>query len=402
MMKKHKCDNIIRGDDMRYNFDEIVDRKGTNSEKWDDNKNVFGRDDILPMWVADMDFPAPDEAIDAIKRRLVHPILGYTFPKEEAYLSVINKMKRTYKADILKEDIVFCDGVVGGIYTSIKSLTKEGDNILILEPVYHPFKMVIKDLGRNPVISNLLLKDGKYKIDYKDIEEKIKGAKLIIFCSPHNPVSRVWQEDELIRIGEIIEKSESLVISDEIHCDLIYKGYKHIPFLKAYPKIKNRLITFIAPSKTYNLAGLSQSLAIITDQNIRNKFKKGNAFRNYGNIFGIEALTAAYDYGDEYIKELMDYIEGNKDYFISYINKNINKIKVIEPEGTYLLWVDFKGLNLSLQELDDFILNKAKLGVNKGIMFGETGAFFYRFNIACPRKYIEEALKRLEKAVNSI
>jgi cysteine-S-conjugate beta-lyase len=402
MMRKHKCDNIIRGDDMRYNFDEIIERKGTNSEKWDDNKNVFGRDDILPMWVADMDFPAPAEAIEAIKRRLTHPILGYTFPKDEAYLSVINKMKRTYNADISKEDIVFCDGVVGGIYTSIKSLTKEGENILILEPVYHPFKMAIKDLGRNPVISNLILEDGKYRLDFKDIEEKIKDTKLIIFCSPHNPVSRVWKEEELIKLSRIIEKSESLIISDEIHCDLIYKGYKHIPYLLAAPKIKNRLITFIAPSKTYNLAGLSQSLAIITDENIRDKFKKGNAFRNYGNMFGIEALTAAYDSGDEYIKELMDYIEGNKDYFISYVNKNINKLKVIEPEGTYLLWVDFKGLNLSLKELDDLILNKAKLGVNNGKMFGESGAFYYRFNIACPRDYIKEALLRLQEAVNNI
>jgi len=387
---------------MKYKFDHIIRRTGTCCEKWDNNKNVFGRDDILPMWVADMDFPAPSEAIDAIKKRLSHPILGYTFPKEEAYLSVINKMKRAHQTDIKQKDIVFCDGVVGGIHTAVKLLTKEEDNILILEPVYHPFKMAIKDLNRNPVISNLLLKDGRYEMDFQDIIEKIKYTKMIIFCSPHNPAGRVWQEEELIKLGEIIEKSESLIISDEIHCDLIYKGFKHIPFLKACPNLRDRLITFIAPSKTYNLAGLSQSLAIITDCDIREKFIKGNAFRNYGNLLGIEALTAAYDFGDEYLKELMEYIEGNKDYFIKYVKENIKKINVIKPEGTYLLWVDFKGLNLSSEALDDLILNKARLGLNNGKMFGEAGDFYYRFNIGCPREYIEEALKRLQDAVNSI
>jgi cystathionine beta-lyase len=247
-----------------------------------------------------------------------------------------------------------------------------------------------------------MLKNGHYEMDFEDIQKKIKDVKMIIFCSPHNPVGRVWKQEELEKLGRILEKSEAFIISDEIHCDLIYKGYKHIPLLKAFPKLINRLITFIAPSKSFNLAGLSQSLAIIPDADIRDKFIKGSAFRNYGNLLGIEALTAAYDFGDEYLKELMEYIEGNKDCFIKYIEENIKKINVINPEGTYLLWVDFKGLNLTSDALDDLILNKARLGLNNGKMFGEAGAFYYRFNIGCPRKYIEEALKRLQDAVNSI
>lgn len=387
---------------MSYNFDKIIIREGTNSVKWDSKKDVFGRADILPMWVADTDFEAPIEAIDAMRKRLFNPIFGYTFPSGEAYSAVVNRLYRGHGCKVEKEEIVFCDGVVGGINTAIKTFTKFGDKILILEPVYHPFKIEIKSEGRIPVISNLILENGRYEIDYEDLKNKIKEVKLFIFCSPHNPIGKVWEKEELIKIGNIVENSDCIIISDEIHCDLIFKGSKHIPLLKACPDLKNKIITFMAPSKSYNLAGLNQSYGIIQDKSLREMFKKGSEHRNYGNIFGIEALTAALDFGDEYLKELMEYLDQNRRYFINYVDQNIKNISVINSQGTYLLWVDFRKLNLEKEELIDLMINKVRIGANYGEMFGLSGKGFFRFNIGCPRVYLEEALKRLEIGINSI
>lgn len=384
---------------MKYDFDKIIERRNTGSVKWDENKDIFRREDMLPMWVADMDFSSPAPVIEAIKKRAEHGIFGYATPTKSCYEAVIEKVERSYNWKIKKEWIVFCDGVVPSLYASVKAYSQPQDGVIIQQPVYHPFRYCIENNGRR-VVNNQLKYDGeKYVMDYEDLENKFKKSNpMLILCNPHNPVGRVWTREELKRLGETCIANNCIVIADEIHCDIVYKPNHFTSFASISKEFEQNSITFIAPSKTFNIAGLGQALAIIPNEELREKFIKQRVGCNSGSVFGYTALEAAYRYGDEYLEQLLEYLKGNIDYFTSYVEENLPQIKVIKPQGTYLLWADMRGLGLSHSELNKLLIEKAGLGFNDGRMFGECGEGFQRINIGCPRKYIEEALKRIKEA----
>lgn len=388
---------------MTYDFNKIIERRNTTCIKWDEAFNCSG-EEILPMWVADMDLPCPEEVKEAILNRAKHAVFGYTYPKDEVYTLIINRIKEIYGWKIRKEWIVFLPGVVDGIASSVQCLSKESDGIIIQEPVYHPFKNVVKGLGRSPLINNLELVNEKYIMNYDNFKELCEDskAKLAILCSPHNPVGRVWSKEELIKFGSLCIENGVTIIADEIHSDIIFKGNNHTCFGAISEEFAQNSIVLMAPSKTFNVAGLSQAFAIIANDNIRSTFTASRIGQNWGNVFGITALEACYKYGKSYLEELLGYLEGNADYVKSFLEEKIPNVKMLKPEGTYLLWLDMRGLGMKQKELDDFLINKVKVKLNSGIMFGDTGEGFQRMNIGCPRSLIREVLHRLEEAVKSL
>lgn len=386
-----------------YNFDDLIDRRNTNCMKWDRLEELFGGTGLLPLWVADMDFSAPPAVLKAIKERTNHPIFGYNYSSDEYYQAVISWMKRRHNWNIDREWILFTPGVVPALSYSVKAYTEPDDNIIIQSPVYQPFYTTIENNGRNIITNPLIYRDGRYFMDYEDLEAKIDSkTKLLILCSPHNPVGRVWTKEELTKLGEICLKNDIIIISDEIHFDIVYKGYDHTVLANVSPEIRERCIICTAPSKTFNIAGLQISNIIIPNNELREKYslelEKDHIIRP--NVFGEGALVAAYNESEDWLDSLLEYLEKNRDFFISFVDKNIPQLKVVKPEGTYLLWVDFSDLGMNSEELRDFLVHKCKLAVNPGEMFGKESGLFQRFNIGCPRSILEEALIRIEKAVN--
>jgi cystathionine beta-lyase len=390
---------------MKYDFDSIVNRKNTNSVKWDLTYRVFKEKDVLPMWVADMDFKAPEAVIQAINKRAEHGIFGYTFRPDSYYEAFINWVHKRHGWKIKKEWVTNTPGVIPALNIAIMSFTKPGDKIIVQSPVYYPFFSSVKNNKRHLIINPLKLEKGQYIMDYDDLINKIDSqVKMIILCNPHNPVGRVWTKDELIRLGEICLKNDIIIVSDEIHSDLIYKGNKHIPIASISEELEKNTVTCMAPSKTFNVAGLATSTVVIPDQRLRKIFNGtiNNIGIRMGNIFGIEVLEAAYRYGEEWLKELLDYLEGNLQTLIDFISTNIPKIKVIKPEGTYLVWLDFREFNLDRENLDELLIKKGKIGLEPGHVFGEEGEGFQRINIACPRIILKDGLRRIEKAMKGI
>lgn len=392
---------------MKYDFDKIIDRRGTGSVKWDLIKSGLTEKEILPMWVADMDFICPQPVTRAIENRARHPIYGYPTALDSCYESIIEKVERDYSWKVEKEWIVYCDGVVGGLYSSVNAFTDKGGDVIIQEPVYFPFRSAVEG-NKCFVKNNGLIFDGeRYVMDYEDLnmyfdDDKIKKgshAKIMILCNPHNPVGRVWDREELIKLGRICLDNNCIIIADEIHCDLTLYENKHTTFASISEEFANQSITFIAPSKTFNVAGLCEAVAIIPNKDIRDKFIAERIGASSGNVFGKVALEAAYRYGDEYLEQLKEYLEGNINFFMDYVEKKIPRLKVMKPEATYLLWVDMRELGISSTEINEFLINEAKLKFNDGAMFGYGGEGFQRINIGCPRSYIEEALRRLEEAL---
>jgi len=397
---------------MKYDFDKIIERRGTNCNKWDLNQQLFGTDDVLDMWVADMDFPCPEPVVQAVIERAKHPIYGYSFPPASLYEAIIERTERYYGWEIRKEWIVFTSGIVDGFYTAIESLTDPGDEVIIQPPVYYPFSGAIRNAGAH-IASNPLIFDGKrYVMDYEGFEElfrvytgfpaKTPRIKAFLLCSPHNPVGRVWTKEELEKVAEICLRHNCVIISDEIHCDILMPGVKHISTATLSPEVEQNTITFMAGSKTFNLAGLRTGYAIIPNPVLRKKFVETRAMRPEGNMFGYAALEAAYRYADDYLEQLREYLAGNIRLFVDYINQNIPGVTAIEPEGTYLVWVDFRGLGMDDLALQNFIRFKARIAVDDGYAFGKEGSGFARFNLACPRSMVKEALSRLEQAVASL
>lgn len=387
----------------KYNFDEIIERRGTNSSKWDSFENRFPGYDVsgaIPMWVADMDFRSPKEVIDAIVEKAKFGIYGYPCPKEKSFDDAVSGwLKRRHGWEIENSWITATQGVVPAVTYAVQAFTNEGDGVLIQTPVYYPFKdRCIKFNNRKTIESPLILKNGRYEIDFDDFEKKAsdKNTKLFILCSPHNPVGRVWTKKELEKIAKICERHNVLVFSDEIHSDLIMPGYKHIPFGTA---AKKPFIAAYAASKTFNLAGLKTSAIVIPDWKTRSDYirqiKKNEA--SGLNMFGSVALEAAYNYGEGYLEELIEYINGNIKYAVNYINKNLNGVSAGNTEGTYFLWIDFRETGLSDYEINQKILEQAKVAGDLGEWFGEEGRGFMRLNMACPRAIVNEALERLNK-----
>ncbi|RKD29141.1 MalY/PatB family protein [Thermohalobacter berrensis] len=390
---------------MSYNFDQIIERKNTNSAKWDGLKDVFGKDDVLPMWVADMDFRCPQPIVDAIVKRAEHGIYGYPKRPVSYYESIIYWMKKRHNWDIKEEWISFSPGVVPALNMLIMALTNPGDKVVVQSPVYFPFFSAVKNNNRVLVNNELKLQNGNYVMDFERLEKQIDSkTKMLILCSPHNPVGRVWSREELKRLGEICLKNNIIIVSDEIHSDIVYSGYKHTPIASISEELAKNTITCIAPSKTFNVAGLYTSVVIIPNKKLKDKYKNilERIHIGMGNIFGIEALEAGYRYGEEWLENLLKYLEGNIEYSINFINKRIPKIKAIRPEGTYLLWLDYRELKLSNKELKNLMVDKAKVGLSDGAMFGSGGEGFQRMNIGCPREIIKEGLERIEKAINQL
>ncbi|MBS6024333.1 MAG: pyridoxal phosphate-dependent aminotransferase [Paeniclostridium sordellii] len=384
------------------NFDDGVNRINTNSVKYDKYKENFNtdKDDIIPMWIADMDFKTCDEITKALQTKLITGNLGYD-TVNGYYEAVEDWMKKRHGLKITKEDIVYTPGVVTAINFLIKILVKENDKVLVQSPVYHSFFRVLNENNCDIVQSELELNNNRYEINFEEFERQIStGVKVFILCNPHNPVGRVWEKEELERLVEICESYKVFIISDEIHSDLIFKGYKHNSLTTVSPYYKDNIVTLTAPSKTFNLAGLYTSNVIITNEKIRKKYK--DLFSTDPNVLGAVALIAAYTKGEKWLEELLVYIENNYNYVNDYISKNIPKIKVTKQEGTFLTWLDCRELRLSDEDLDRFFIDKAKLALSSGAVFGNGGSGFMRMNIGCPLNTIKEALCRLKIAVEDI
>ena len=386
-------------------FDEIVERRNTSSLKWDYTVERFGRADVLPMWVADMDFKSPAPVIEAIKRRAEHGVYGYTGASESLSDAIAGWMKRRHGWVTDTGWIVHSPGVVTSVIVSVLAFTDEGDKVLIQTPVYYPFFSSIKDNKRQLVTNPLKDNNGYYEIDFEDLENKLSdGVKMMIFCSPHNPIGRVWKSDELYRVSELCTKYNVLLVSDEIHSDLVFKGYKHIPIASLSEEAAANTITLISPTKTFNLAGLSESVAIIPDPGIRSRFvsmlwKTGAGMLN---IFGLAAAETAYTECDEWLSDLLLYLEDNLDVLTAHFKNNIPEIKVIRPEATYLAWLDCRNVPVPEGKLKEFFTFKAGVALNDGIIFGKEGNGFMRINFACPRALLQEGLEKIENAVSRL
>lgn len=383
-------------------FNEGVNRLGTNAVKYDKYKENFNtnEDDIIPMWIADMDFKTCDEITKALQNKLSTGNLGYD-TVDGYYESVVKWMRNRHNVDINVEDVVYTPGVVTAINFLLKILIKENDKVLVQSPVYHSFFRVLNENKCDVVQSELFIKNNRYEIDFDEFENKIStGVKVLILCNPHNPIGRVWTKEELERIVEICESYKVFIISDEIHSDLVFKGYKHTSLTTVAPYYKDNIVTLTAPSKTFNLAGLYVSNAIITDEKLRSRYKE--LFSTTPNVLGAEALIAAYNKGETWLEELLEYIESNYNYVLKFVNENVPKIKVIKQEGTFLTWLDCRELGLSDEELERFFLEKAKLALSTGTAFGKGGSGFMRMNIGCPISTVKEALERLKNAVDNM
>jgi len=390
---------------MKYDFDKLIDRKNTNSVKYDFLEENGFLPDTIPLWVADMDFPAPAPVIERLKEAAAHGVFGYSEAKEQYFKSVHEWFSIKYGFDTKPEWMVITPGVVFAIVAAIRAFSKEGEGILIQRPVYYPFERLIKNNNRKLINNPLLYKNEKYSIDFEDFERKLctENVKLFILCSPHNPVGRVWSKEELTQIGELCLKYKVVVVSDEIHCDFTYADYRHTSFAAICPEFAQNSIICTSPSKTFNLAGLQIANIFIPNTELRQQFKKEISKTGFGGLgtFGLVACEAAYGFGDEWLLQLKAYLQGNLDFVREYINKYLPNIRLIEPEGTYLLWIDFSGLNLSDKQINNIIKNKARLWLSDGSIFGEEGKGFQRINIACPRKYLNDALLRLQQSLDS-
>jgi len=391
---------------MNYNFDEVIDRRGTNSIKYDFAVERGKPEDVIPLWVADMDFRTPPAVTDALMKAVRHGIYGYSEIKSEYFEAIYNWFKKRFDWEVKRNWLVKTPGVVYAIAAAIRALTNEGDSVMIQRPVYYPFTECIIANNRKLVNNALVYKNGVYSIDFDDFEEKIieNNVKLFILCSPHNPVGRVWTRDELIRLGDICTRHGVIVVSDEIHADFIYKGHRHFIFGSLKDDFLNNSIICTAPSKTFNLAGLQVSNIFIANKEIKRNFKDEIRRTGYSqlNTMGLIACEAAYRHGAQWLDELKEYLEGNLNFVRSFLKERLPHIKMVEPQGTYLVWLDFTELHLTEEELEDLIVNRAKLWLDSGTMFGMEGRGFQRINIACPRAILEKALKQLEMSVNSL
>ncbi|SES64578.1 cystathione beta-lyase [Salinibacillus kushneri] len=385
-------------------FQQKWDRTGTRSVKWDLSETIFKNKDVLPMWVADMDFPSADAVQDAIIERAKHNIYGYNVMDQPLKKAIHSWLNKRHNWEINTNWLLFSPGVVTSLHMVVQALTNEKDHILIQTPVYPPFYDAIKKHGRNLVKNSLQLKDGKYEIDFDDFEQKIKDhqVSLFILCSPHNPLGRVWTKQELSKMGEICLKHNVTIVSDEIHGDLTYHEYTHIPLGSLSEELSQNVVTCMAPSKTFNLAGLQGSYLVVPNKDNRDKIEQQFKSQGLGmlNTFAIVAMEAAYLHGEEWLDQLLKVLQENKQYVQKTFHENTNLIKVLDAEGTYLLWLDCRNMGLSSSELKQFFQSKAKVGLNDGISFGHEGDGFMRMNIACPKEIVIEGVQRILTALD--
>lgn len=380
-----------------YNFDDIAQRKGTFCVKHDMTPEVFGTDDLLPMWVADMDFKTPDFILEAIRKRCDHEVLGYTFAPDSYKMAVLNWFQKHYGIATRWNKMHFIPGIVQGIAFVLQTFTVPGDKVLITTPVYPPFINVPHRTGRVFVSSPLKTENGRFTFDFEDLDRKAKGCKVMILSNPHNPGGRVWNKEELAQVADICLKHNVLVISDEIHADLTYPEFQHTSFTNVSEAAKHNSITFFAPSKTFNMAGLASSVCYVPDQEIRKTFFSflDHNELSLGNIFGYYAAEAAFAHGEEWLQQLLAYLQGNIDAAEKYLHEHCPEITFMRPEASFLLWMDFRAWNLPQKELIHRLVYDAKIGLNNGTDFGADGEGFMRMNIGTNRETVLEGLRRI-------
>lgn len=389
---------------MPVDFDTVPNRRGTNCFKYDFAREMGMPEDVLPLWVADMDFPTAPAVLERLHALAEHGIFGYTGVKDAYFSAVHNWYAQRFGWEIQRSWLVTTPGVVFAIAIAIRAFTQKGDAILIQQPVYYPFANKVTENDRQLVVNPLVLKNGRYEMDFADMERKIVDyhVKMLLLCSPHNPVGRVWTKEELLRVGEICQKHGVLVVSDEIHADFTYAGHTHRVFASLKSEFADFTITCTAPSKTFNLAGLQNSNIFIPNRQLRHAYKKELSACGCGgtNCMGMAACQAAYEAGADWLEQLKQYLAGNLAYIRQFLREKLPEIALIEPEGTYLVWLDLRKLGLTEQQQRQLIVQDAKLWLDTGTLFGQGGEGFERINIACPRTTIEQAMQRLEHAVH--
>ncbi|MCO5255521.1 MAG: PatB family C-S lyase [Lentimicrobium sp.] len=387
---------------MQYNFDEIIDRGNTACVKYDLRKFFFGNNEVIPMWVADMDFRTPDFVMDAIRKRAAHEVLGYSIRTDSYFDALTAWIQRRHHWRTEREWIAFSPGIVPAVNMAVLAFTLRRDKVIIQPPVYFPFFDAVKNHNRKLVYNQLIMENGRYRMNYENLEQLCRdGARMLILSNPHNPAGNAWRADELQRMADICLKYNVLMISDEIHCDLVNRGYKHTVLASLSPEIAANTVTMVAPSKTFNLAGMATSSVIISNPSLMKRFRKvlDGLHIEMGNLFGNVAAEAAYMHGDAWLEQLLDYIDGNIHTLIEFAETHLPQVKVIRPEATYMAWLDFSQTGMSDAELKKFTIEEAGLGLNEGTQFGPGGDGYMRMNLACPRPVLMKALKQLKHAL---
>lgn len=385
---------------MKYDFDQVIDRSGTDAVKLEGLKEMWGRTDLIPLWVADMDFATAPFVMDAIRKRCENPVLGYTSKPDSYYQAIIQWVKNRYGLDVEKEMINFVPGIVPGIGMAMNAFTEKGDKVMVQPPVYHPFMWLTERNERILVTNPLKWENGMYRMDMEAFRQQIKGCKLFILCNPHNPGGVVWKEEELREVAKICQEEGVLVFSDEIHADLTLPPYRHRPFACICEEARMNCVTFMSPSKAFNMPGMTASHALIFNDELRTRFRRymDACELDLGHAFAFLSVEAAYTHGTDWLDQCLAYIQGNIDFVDSYLKANAPKIKVIRPQASYLIWLDCRELGYSQKALNDFFVDKAHLALNDGAMFGKEGIGFMRLNVASPRSVIEKAIKQLADA----
>lgn len=390
--------------EQRYDFDQIVDRRGTSCLKYDFGMERKGRDDLLPLWVADMDLALPQEILEDLHKRIDHGIFGYTDPDAAYHAAVDQWFSDRHGYHVDPETVTVGCGIVYGLATGVKAFTEPGDAILIQQPVYYPFREVIEDNGRTFINAQLHYEGGRYTIDFEAFEKKIveNDVKVFILCNPHNPVGRVWTRKELEQLGDICLAHGVVIMDDEIHCDFVYEGHTFTSFMTLGPRYQENLVLYTSPSKTFNVAGFQPANIIIPNEELKKRYRRANTAAGYsqGNIMGMEAVKACYTKGGRWVDELVSYIAGNIAYVRGFVKKNLPKAVFVEPEGTYLAWIDFSAYGFTDEELEHIMVEEAKLWLDSGKVFGPATAQFERFNLACPRSTVEQAFAQLKDAMD--
>jgi len=389
---------------MKYDFDRVIDRRGTYSYKWDQSEKLFGRADILPLWVADMDFEPPQEVKDAILARARQGVYGYTIRPDAYFEAICGWMRRRHGWEVRREWIVPVPGVVPALSLCVYAFTEPGDKVIIQTPVYYPFFDVIRMNGRTIVENPLVLREGRYEMDFARLERQAaEGAKMIILCSPHNPGGRVWSREELKKLGDICVRHGVTIVADEIHHDLVLPGHKHIPLASIDDRLAENTITCVAPTKTFNLAGLMAAATIIPGERLRRRFE--HAVKTFSlhmeSYFGVAAVIASYTHGDEWLDQLLQYLQGNLDYLTEFMRNRLPEIRVMKPEASYLVWIDCRSISSDPADLKKLMYEEAGVAFNEGSIYGEAGKGYLRVNIACPRSVLAEALGRFAAAVEA-
>lgn len=390
---------------MSWNFDEKISREGTDCLKYDLRREVFGTMDVIPMWVADMDFKTPDFIIRALRKRLDHEIMGYSVRPPEYALSIIRWLQARHNWRVEEEWVCFSPGIVPALNLCTLAFTRPGDSIIVQPPVYFPFFSAVESHGRILVFNQLIEDNGKWKMDFDGLIRCISpSTKMIIISNPHNPIGRAWTDEELLRLADICLKNNLIILSDEIHCDLVLPGHRHVPVAGLNEEIASVTVTCLAPSKTFNLAGLSTSSLVIANPVLRKYFKSKieHLHIGNGNIFGTVASISAYSEGREWLEELLAYLDRNIEAVMSFCLERIPEIVPFRPEATYMIWLDCRKLGMNARELQDFFVWKAGVGMNEGSTFGPGGEGFMRMNLATGHDIVIKAMEQIEKAVKSL